>query len=92
MLLRPRLVRKILLTLASLQGEENNPDNEEEPGKIVHEYRRTVVDGKPLDNDSARIFKELSRHWGGKDTELVYYGSVGSTPPFFRTLGKYKKH
>ncbi|OVE78758.1 hypothetical protein BVY00_02010, partial [bacterium G20] len=89
MLIRPRLVRKIMLTLASLQGEENNPENEEEPGKIVHEYRRTVVDGKPLDKESARIFKELSRHWGGTATELTYYGSVDSTPHFIRVLGKY---
>jgi glycogen debranching enzyme len=37
--IKPKLVEKILLTLASLQGETQNKDNEEEPGKIIHEYR-----------------------------------------------------
>src|SRR5476651_1146319 len=39
MYIKPRLVEKIILTMASLQGEDNNEANEEEPGKIIHEYR-----------------------------------------------------
>jgi glycogen debranching enzyme len=48
MYIKPRLVEKILLTLASLQGEVDNKSNEEEPGKIVHEYRTPHIDGRPL--------------------------------------------
>lgn len=85
----PRLVHRIILTLASLQGEEDHKTNEEEPGKIVHEYRRTTVDGKPIDSISAEIFRNLSERWGGGADEMVYYGSVDSTPLFVRVLGKY---
>ncbi len=87
--LRPKLVRRIILTLSSLQGEEDNDKNEEEPGKIIHEYRTTVVDGKVIDDVSRNIFEELSARWGGTDTEMAYYGSIDSTPHFIRLVGKY---
>lgn len=87
--IRPNLVKKIILTLASLQGEEYNEDNEEEPGKIVHEYRRAKVDGKPINDASAHIFNELSSRWGGNKKEMAYYGSVDSTPHFVRLVHKY---
>jgi glycogen debranching enzyme len=32
-------VRKVLLTLADLQGKEVNPESGEQPGKMIHEYR-----------------------------------------------------
>lgn len=89
--IKPKLVKSILLTLGSLQGEVNRNTNEEEPGKIIHEYRRTVVDGKPLDDASMMIFKQLAAHWGGNDDELAYYGSIDSTPHFIRVLGGYCK-
>jgi len=88
---RPGLVRKILLTLASLQGLKTNHLNEEEPGKIIHEYRTTILDGKPIDDTSQDIFDTLSEKWGGTDKELAYYGSIDSTPQFLRTLGMYCK-
>jgi glycogen debranching enzyme len=86
---KPKLVEKILLTLGSLQGIENNAANEEEPGKIIHEYRTVVVDGKRLDNVSQEIFDRLSARWGGSDETLAYYGSVDATPHFVRVLSKY---
>ena len=89
MTIKPKLVAKILLALASLQGEVTNPANEEEPGKIVHEYRRRIVDGQPLDKDSQHIFDQLSAKWGGDQNELVYFGSIDSTPLFIRVLGQY---
>jgi glycogen debranching enzyme len=89
MYLRPKLVEKILLTLGSLQGEVLNNANEEEPGKIIHEFRTTLVDGKPLDAVSQEIFNRLYSLWGGKDNILAYYGSVDSTPHFVRVLMKY---
>src|SRR3989338_5085067 len=48
MTLRPQLAKNILITLAKLQGLEHRSANEEEPGKIIHEYRTKVVDGKKL--------------------------------------------
>ncbi len=35
----PRIARSTLLTLAKLQGKKFDPVTEEEPGKILHEYR-----------------------------------------------------
>src|SRR5206468_3002451 len=62
---------------------------EEEPGKIVHEYRTTVVDGKRLNRVSQDIFNRLYAMWGGQDNVLTYYGSVDVTPHFVRVLVKY---
>jgi glycogen debranching enzyme len=89
MYLRPKLVEKILLTIGSLQGEISNNASEEEPGKIIHEFRTTIVDGKPLDSVSQEIFNRLYALWGGKDSILAYYGSVDSTPHFVRVLMQY---
>ncbi len=89
--LKPKLVKHILLTLASLQGLHSSDVTEEEYGKIVHEYRTTIVDGKPLDDMSRHIFTELSSRWGGTATEMAYYGSIDATPHFIRMLGIYTK-
>lgn len=89
--MRGKLVENILLTLASLQGETNNADNEEEPGKIIHEYRSTRVDGKPIDEKSAEILKRLSQQWGGTSSQLAYYGSVDATPLFLRVAHSYTR-
>lgn len=89
MTLRPLLVRRILLSLARLQGLKHNRANEEEPGKIVHEYRTKVVDGRPLSGKQKEIFEDLAFRWGGSKDTLVYFGSVDATPHFIRTLGAY---
>jgi glycogen debranching enzyme len=87
--LKPKLVENILLTLACLQGENTNSGNEEEPGKIVHEYRTTIVDGKSLDRVSQEIFNRLYALWGGQNNILAYYGSVDATPHYVRVLARY---
>jgi glycogen debranching enzyme len=89
MTLRPALVKRILLTMVRLQGIRHHSANEEEPGKIVHEYRSRTVDGKPLNGKQKDIFENLSRRWGGDKDRLVYYGSVDSTPFFIRVLCEY---
>lgn len=89
MMLKPHLATKILVTLASLQGVKHRSANEEEPGKIIHEYRTEIVDGKHLSGQPLRIFNELNKRWGGTQSGLIYYGSVDSTPHFIRTLGIY---
>lgn len=87
--IKPRLVEKILLTIASLQGENDRAANEEEPGKIIHEYRTPRVDGHPLNQTSQEIYERLSAIWGGDGDSLAYYGSVDSTPHFIKTLAEY---
>ena len=87
--LKPALVRNILLTLGKLQGVRTNDQSEEQPGKIIHEYRTVMLDGKPIDATSRRILQELAQKWGGTPQELAYYGSIDATPHFLRTLGFY---
>jgi glycogen debranching enzyme len=87
--LRPRLAKRIIYTLAKLQGEERNDRTEEEPGKIIHEYRTLVVDGKMIKGVSRHIFDELSERWGGNGTSLAYFGSIDATPHFVRLVGRY---
>ncbi|MBX4201284.1 hypothetical protein KW803_00100 [Candidatus Saccharibacteria bacterium] len=89
MYLKPKLVEKIILTMASLQGEVDNPSNEEEPGKIVHEYRTPDIDGRALNQTSREIYERLGSMWGGTEDHLSYYGSVDSTPLFIRVLARY---
>src|SRR5574337_85488 len=80
MTLKPQLVKRILLFLASMQGLEHRSANEEEPGKIIHEFRARKVDGRTLSGTPLKIFETLSSRWGGNQSELIYYGSVDSTP------------
>src|SRR3990167_1422815 len=89
MTLRSQLVKRILLTAARLQGLRNHSGNEEEPGKIIHEYRSRVVDNKVLSGRPLEIFEKLSQRWGGNSNYLIYYGSIDSTPLFIRTLCDY---
>jgi glycogen debranching enzyme len=89
---RPKLSRRILKTIAALQGTEDNLASEEEPGKIIHEYRNIVVDGRPIKGVQLRIFRDLAAKWGGTQTELAYYGSIDATPHFLRTLARYCRH
>lgn len=84
--IKGKLVERILLTLASLQGETLNHDNEEEPGKIIHEYRTSSIDGKQIDHNSAEILRRLSEQWGGTSSQLAYYGSIDATPLYIKVL------
>jgi len=71
---RPDVARATLRALAALQGRAFDPETEEEPGKIVHEYWRVAP---------ARM---LERGWPVRDGELRYYGSADSTPWFLVVL------
>ncbi len=89
--IRPKLVRDILRTLAGLQGLHSSDINEEERGKIVHEYRTNIVDGRAIEGISKLIFDELGARWGGNDREMAYYGSIDATPHFVKVLCTYAK-
>lgn len=86
---RPKLTHAVLTTMVRLQGTETNDAREEQPGKIVHEYRNVVVDGRRIDKKSHQIFTNLAEKWGGNEREMAYYGSIDATPLFLRVLGNY---
>ena len=71
---RPDVARATLRVLAGLQGERDDPETDEEPGKIVHEYRPRAE----------RRFEEMG--WPVRDGELRYYGSADGTAWFLVVL------
>jgi len=68
------VARATLRVLAALQGQRDDPRTDEEPGKIVHEYR-------PLADPS---FLEMG--WPVRDGQLRYYGSADCTSWFLVLL------
>src|ERR1700680_704030 len=62
---RPEVARATLRVLAAMQGRQDDEDTDEEPGKIVHEYRP----------HADRRFEDMG--WPVRDGELRYYGSAG---------------
>src|SRR5581483_6598143 len=70
----PTVAYVTLLELARLQGVRVNPRADEEPGRILHEYRH--VDDP--------IAARLQEHW-----DLPYYGSVDATPQWINLLAAY---
>ncbi len=71
---RPDVARATLRVLAELQGRHDDPETDEEPGKIVHEYR-------PQAEPS---FEQTG--WPVRDGELRYYGSADGTSWFLVVL------
>jgi glycogen debranching enzyme len=71
---RPDVVRATLRVLAAMQGTSEDQETDEEPGKIVHEYRPDA-DGR---------FAEMG--WPVRDGELRYYGSADGTSWFLVVL------
>jgi glycogen debranching enzyme len=73
----PNLAPATIIELAKLQGTQNNPMSEEEPGRIVHEARDPATDP---------IAREITAKQGW---QWPYYGAVDSTPMFVSTIAKY---
>ena len=69
---RPRRMLDTLQALAARQGAVDDPDNDEQPGKILHEVRLTP---RPWLGQT------------GGAAERPYYGSVDATPLFLMTYG-----
>jgi len=75
------LVMKIIFGLARLQGREINVESGEEPGKCIHEYRRSNHD---------RLTKAAKKPWYVyPDGEMRNYDSVDSTPLYLITCYRY---
>ncbi|MGZ4180288.1 MAG: amylo-alpha-1,6-glucosidase [Solirubrobacteraceae bacterium] len=71
---RPDVARATLRALAELQGTVDDPDTDEEPGKIVHEYRP----------QAEKRFEDMG--WPIRNGELRYYGSADGTSWFLVVL------
>src|ERR1700710_3020685 len=67
---RPEVARATLRALAALQGTGEDPASDEDPGKILHEYR-----------PQAPAYL-VEKGWPVRDGRLLYYGSADSTPWF----------
>jgi glycogen debranching enzyme len=67
---RPDVARATLRALAALQGVRDDEELDEEPGKIVHEYRPVAE----------QRFMDMG--WPVRDGELRYYGSADGTSWF----------
>ena len=71
---RPDVARATLRALAALQGQRDDPETDEEPGKILHEHRPEAPAW------------HTEHHWPVRDGELRYYGSSDSTSWFLVLL------
>lgn len=87
--IQPSLTKEIILLLAYLQGREFNLVNEEEPGKMHHEYRSLYFSGREVPQAAQKVFKMLAPHWGGNDKELLYYGSFDTTPQYVSLVHRF---
>jgi glycogen debranching enzyme len=75
---RPEIARATLRALAALQGRRDDPETDEEPGKILHEH---------WPEPPARV---VEVGWPVRDGELRHYASADSTAWFLvvmATLG-----
>ena len=68
------MARATLRALAALQGSVDDADTDEEPGKIVHEYRP----------HAEKRFEDMG--WPVRNGELRYYGSADGTSWFLVVL------
>ena len=71
---RPDVARATLRALAKLQGQGEDPDCDEEPGKIVHEFRPRAEE------------RFIYLGWPVRDGVLRYYGSADGTSWFLVLL------
>jgi len=65
---RPDVAAATLRALAALQGQRHDPEVDEQPGKILHEWRPQAPAW------------HTEHAWPVRDGELRYYGSADSTP------------
>ncbi|MEP6463985.1 MAG: hypothetical protein ABJC62_11360 [Frankiaceae bacterium] len=71
---QPNIARATLRALAALQGASDDPEIDEEPGKIVHEYRPVAPPAL------------IATGWPVRDGGIRYYGSADATSWFLVLL------
>jgi glycogen debranching enzyme len=77
---RPGVARATLRALAALQGRVEDPETDEEPGRIVHEHWPQAPE------------RLRAAGWPVRDGELRYYGSADATPWFLIVLAALDDH
>ncbi len=89
----PALALEVIRLLARLQGTVDVPagprSTEEQRGRIHHEERQRVIDGRTVDPECAALIAVLSAKWGGTPDAMTYYASVDATPLFVRLVDRY---
>jgi glycogen debranching enzyme len=70
----PEVARATLRALAARQGREYDPETDEEPGRILHEYRPAA----------GAWFEDHG--WPTRDGALLYYGTADATSWFLVVL------
>ena len=82
------IVRKVLITMADLQGKELNIESGEEPGKVIHEYRTEGYE-RLVKPDGAN---GLEKPWYVyPDNILRNYDTVDATPLFLIAVYRYRQ-
>ena len=71
---RPGIAAATLRSLAALQGRVDDPETEEQPGRIVHEYWAEAPEWL------------VAAGWPARDGQLRYYGSSDATSWFLILL------
>ncbi|HEU5369861.1 MAG TPA: amylo-alpha-1,6-glucosidase [Ktedonobacterales bacterium] len=66
-----------LQRLSATQGTEERPENEEQPGKIVHEYWPTIPDRFQGDDAASRWPLYEGRYYGAVDSTYLYLMAIG---------------
>lgn len=89
LMIDPMVARRLLPKLASLQGTAHNALTEEEYGKIHHEHREVMIDGKKIPRKSRQILDGLADRWGLDKSSFTYYGAADTTPLYARVLARY---
>jgi glycogen debranching enzyme len=66
-----------LRRLSDVQGTEERPDNEEQPGKIVHEYWPTIPERFQVGGAALQWPLYEGRYYGSVDSTYLYLMAVG---------------
>ncbi len=83
-------VRGVLVNNARLLGAKNDPKNEEEPWKVLHELRPKPKDGHEA-SDNLLTYQQAAKSWGETEEGILYYGSQDASLKFIIVLGEYVK-
>lgn len=85
--IRPDIARSVLRALASKQGSQEDPERDEEPGKILHEYRVGDMANSgelPFDPyygsiDSTPLFLVLAAEYFRSTNDIDFMHSLGDS-------------
>lgn len=83
----PEIVRETIRALVRYQGSELNPQTQEQPGRIHHEFRDFRAWKKNW--YYSLMFKLLGPFWGVRNQQLLTYFSHDTTATYIRLVHKY---